>query len=792
MELRHALRSLIRTPWYSFTVVALIGLTMTLATAVFAVVEGVLFKGVPFQNPAELQLLTAPSGLSLKDAREWSSQAPDILLSPYQSTFDVGATVEDKPRRLLGARVGPGFFDVLGQQPVLGGFREQHFVFTSARVPALISYRIWRTQFDGSSKVIGQPFDLIGAVDQTRSPLPGFEVAGVLPPDFAYPSMGGTPDLVLPFAPRPDRQADRNYGAMGALVRIPSGRTVDEVRARLDAVAASQGFRIRTAAPGNPQRTKLVESIDIATLMGFAAGRGFRDAFSVAMVLVGLTCVNVAALGFARTRQRRRELAIRTALGASFGRIVRISFLELAPLALVGSAVGLALAPLSIQLVLSLMSRTTQMMATPGVDFRVVTFIVIVTIVLVITSVSLQAWGLRAKSLIGSVRSGSTFTWRRGRWPAMLVTGQVALASLLVVSGTLFVGSLWWAWRQDPGFDPGEGVLVEVSTGATTPATYETRLRDTIERVRAIPGLRLGFVQGEFLNRSRSSTAIARPDGALPGDEQGLNVGGDFFDVVRLKATEGRLPTRAELDARAPVAVVSEIVARRFWPGKSGVGQTLTPRSPNVPVWTVIGVVRDARLNGIDTAAAGQIYFPVGAVGSTLVAAGRTSPDATLREIVRVVRSVGAPVGVTRAVTLEAALGEPMRQRTFGAWLYGGFAAAALLIATIGILGLVAMTTALRTREIGVRTALGARPFTIIMMMLREQIPSVLSGLLLGGLIASWTVRSLKTSMFQFSVYDARLWTISFIAVTLAAMLGTLIPGVRTARTSAMKALRTD
>jgi len=790
MELRQALRSLRRTPWYSLTVIGVIALSMTLGTTVFAIVQGVLFKGLPYRDAAELQLMSAPTALSLKDAREWSAAIPGVQMSPYQSTFEVGATTEDRPRRLLGARVGPGFFDVLGQQPILGGFRADQFTFTSARVPALISYRIWRGQFGGAWNVIGQPFDLVGAVDQTRSPLAGFEVAGVLPPDFVYPSMGGTPDLVLPFAPRPDREAERNYGAMGALVRVPKGVVADAVRDRLETVAVTQGYRVGIAEPENPQRKRLIVASDIQTLMGFAAGRGFREAFFAAMMLVGLTAVNVAALSFARARQRKRELAIRVALGASFWRIVRIAATELAPLAVLGLAVGLALAPPAIQLVLSLMSPTTQVMATPAVDIRVVVFTTLTTTALTIASVVLQALGLRARSFIGAVRSGSSVTWRRGRWQSVLVSIQVALASLLVVSGTLFVGSLWWAWQQDPGFEPGAAVMVEVDAGSGP--EREVRLRETIERVRAIPGVRLGILQGEFLNRSRSSPAVVRPQGALPGSEQGLSVGGDYFAIVGMTPLAGRLPTRAELEGRAPVAVVSERVARNFWPGANAIGQTLTSRSQNATVRTVIGVVRDARLNGIDTAPAGQIYFPVGEVGPTLIVLGPRPADTTLREVSRAVRSVGAPVGVTRATTLGTALGEPMRNRSFGAWLYGGFAIAGLLIASIGILGLVAMTTALRTREIGVRSALGARPLTVVAMMLREQIPSVGAGLFVGGLAASWTVQSLKTSMFQFSVYDVRLWTLSLLTVLVAAMLGSLIPALRAARTSAMQALRTD
>jgi predicted permease len=792
MELRQAFRSLRRTPSYSLTVIAVIALSMCLATTVFAVVDGVLFRGLPFQNASELQLFTGPTALSLKDVGEWPAAATDVRMSPYQSTFEIGATVEDRPSRLMGARVGVGFFEVLGLRPVLGGFRQQHFVYTSGRVPALISYRIWRQQFGSDPNVVGRPFDLVGAVDHMRSPLAGFEIVGVLPADFAFPSMGATPDLVLPFAPRPDREADRNSGVMGVLARIPSGRSSEEVRSRIEVIAATQGFRISSAS-GNPQRTRVVEMTDIPTLMGFAAGRGFRDAFLVAVTLVGLACVNIAALGFARARQRNRELAIRVALGASFWRIVRLGAAELTPLAAVGSGMGFALSPLAIRLVLSLMNPATQLMATPGVDGRVAIFTLFTTLLLLMTTVILQARGYRVKALTGAVRPGPTVTWRKGRWQAVLIGGQVALASLLVVTGTLFVGSLWWAWQQEPGFEPGQGVLVEVTAGTGTSAQYEARMREVIDRVSAIPGLRLGILQGEFLNRGRSSAGIIRPQGALPGGrEQALSVGGEFFDLLGLKAIQGRLPTLEELHSRAPVAIVSEGVARAFWPNGEPIGQALTPRSPTASGWTVIGVVPDSRFNGIDVQPAGQIYFPAGPVARTLIAVGPTSADVTVRTVSQVIRSVGTPIGVTRAVTLNAALGESMRDRTFGAWLYGGFATAALLIASVGVLGLVAMTTALRTREIGVRNALGARPVSVLSLILREQIPPILAGVFVGGLAASWTVKSLKSSMFQFSVYDMRLWALAVMTVVLAAMLGSLIPAMRAVRTNVIHALRAD
>ncbi|HET9369517.1 MAG TPA: ABC transporter permease, partial [Vicinamibacterales bacterium] len=383
---------------------------------------------------------------------------------------------------------------------------------------------------------------------------------------------------------------------------------------------------------------------------------------------------------------------------------------------------------------------------------------------------------------------GESVTPRRGRWSSIVVAVQMALVFVLTVAGSLVIGSLWWAFRQDPGFSPGQTAVVDLSAGAGTLAERNDRFRIAVARLRELPGVtHVGVVAGPFLRRGWRVPPLNDP--ALRR-EQLVTVGGDFFEMLGLGAIEGRLPTPQELSSSAPVAVVSDRIARRMWPGETAVGRVLAGSSFQ---YQVIGVVPDARFSGLDDSSRGQIYWPIGSgLGSTILVAGATPGDETLRRVLEAIRAAGPASGVTRATTVDRTFTELLRRRLFVAWFYGLFAASALVIVGVGILGLVAMSTAARTREIGIRSSLGATGDRLVRGLVAEQLAPVAAGLAMGGVIAAWAVTYLRSTLYEFSIYDTRLWSIAAAALLLTATVGALIPAVRAARIDPVRALRTD
>jgi len=333
---------------------------------------------------------------------------------------------------------------------------------------------------------------------------------------------------------------------------------------------------------------------------------------------------------------------------------------------------------------------------------------------------------------------------------------------------------------------------VDVNLGAGSMDDRRARFETVTERVRSTPGVReIGIVSGPILRSSWGSAAIERPAGALPGREQGIGVGLDTFAILGIRRIEGRFFTAEEAAATAPVVVISERVARAFWPGRNAIGQVIQSRSSDRQALTVVGVVRDARLSGPDYDGHGQIYRPV-PWGGTLLVRTDGPAHARLAQVVDAIRQADARVAVTTGSTVQRAFGEPVRQRTFAAWLYGTFAASCLAIVAVGLFGLVSMATATRTREIGIRGALGATRGSIVRLIVREQMLTVAGGLVAGAVASWWAAGFLRRSMFGFDVHDARLWTIAAVTIVIVAMAAALIPAWRASRTSPTLALRSE
>ena len=790
-ELRQAVRSLRRTPWYSVTVMGVAALSISLAATVFAIVDGVLFKPLPFPHADELYEVSGPNGygLSLRDIQDWAAAMPEVQLAAVQGVRKIGSIGTDQLVPVYAAGIGQNLFNVLGLSPLMGGFTPDQFEPTSGPVPVLISYRLWQANFGGDISVRGRPLPVAGATDLIGNTLAGLTVAGVLRPDFVFPFTRGTPDVLLPMALSAEHAANRNWSAALVVARAPTTMPAAVLQQRLDAVAAAQGFP--NATQGNPESPH-VGIWSLSQLLRRGTTDNFRLAFGVAALLVVLAGVNMASLGVARRRQRLREFAVRQALGAGRARLIRLALLETAPLVGAGTGIGLMVAPLLLRVVTNVMPTSMVLLKSPEVDWRVAGFTALVAAVVLVIATSAAHRHLPASTLASAVGRGDTTTPRRGRFGFAMIAVQVALTLVLTVPGTLLLGSLWLAWNQSPGYDVDRTLVLDVKVNGTL-EERTSRLRAFSDACRGIAGVdALGVLGAPFMELSSLSPAIRRPVGARPGSEEALPVAGDFFSLMDIRPTAGRLPTTAELDQRAPVVVVSQLAARMLWPDAQAVGQTLVSARGDY-TWSVIGVVPDARYLTLKyDDRGGQIYRPFdGFLYSKVLVRTRGSSARTLQETLHLGQQVSG-LSIVRAMTMSDALGESIRDDRFRARVFGGFAAAALVITTVGILGLIAMSSARRTREMGVRIALGASRQRVVRLLYREQMAAVGSGILAGCTAAWWTAGLLKRDLYQFTPHDPRLWSIAIATIVAAAATGTLIAALRSTRVDPVEALKAE
>jgi predicted permease len=789
-EWRQGFRSLRRTPWYSATVTSVIALAMTLASTVFAIVDGVLFKPLPYPRSEELFLVgPVTSGyVSTQEFEDWVKAVPDVPMALYRYLSDVGATKSDPPRTVTGGQIGPGFFEVLGVRPLLGGFQPSDFTPTAAGTGALISYRLWQVEWGGRGDVVGQRFDLTAAQINGRR-LPSIRIAGVLPKGFVFPNSQGNPDVIFPFAPSAAEVRERNYGGV-ALLRVPPA-TLPMTEQRLSAIAAAEGFSVEDPQAREGRRVGVsVRALD--SLLGLYYHRDFRDSFVLASLLVLLAVVNVATLGIARTRQRIREMALHQALGATRWHLLHRAVAEVAPVVIAGVGIGVALSPITIAAIAGLLPSNIVLLKAPSVDGRVIGFASLTAVLLTILIVLLALRRSPATGLGRAIGSANAAAGHGSRWSSLLMTAQIAITVVLALGGALVVGSLWRVWQSDPGFTSDRAAYLELDFGTGAEDMRQARYEEAIARMRATPGVtHVGLVGWKLLQRSWLSPGIERPSGARPGREELLPIGGDFFTAVGLRLVRGRLPTSAELESEEPFAVVSERVSRDYWPDAEPIGQVLRSRKSS---YTVIGVVNDARFALLDNDTRGQIYLARHAVGlwNGVVVKGAGSADSTLRSVLATVQSMGAPVGVVRAMTMNDALADTIRVRSFRGWFFGGFAASAIVIAGVGILGLVAMSTALRTREIGIRSSLGATRNDIVKLLLLEQSVVVAIGLVMGAGLCFWLSSFVRSYLYGLTAFDPIVWVVTIGVILIATTTGALLPARRAARMGLTQALRVD
>jgi predicted permease len=803
-EWRSAFRSLRRSPWFAVTSVGVIALSMALATIVFAIVDGVLFKPLPYVRPNELHsisgafsarpdLVTAFTA-SVPDVRAWERAAPEIEIAT--SSVGTAVTIADNDY-LRACAIDRRFLDVIGVRPLFGGFDDADFESTSGVQAMLLSYDVWQRRFGGASDVIGRTL--------TDASGRGGRVAGVLPPEFVYPHPVGRlfSDALVPMrTPSPALSTDPTGRWLQVVARVPGDVSLESLQQRLRLAAASVASRFPvqpedprisdtrrvTRGPFDIVKVRPLREVLVAPTHLFAAA-----SFAVAAGLLLLGTLNLASLTAGRALDRHQELALRSALGGSRARLLRLLAAEYAVIVIGGGVIGIGVAALFMRQVVGLLPSGIQLLKTPVVDARVVLFGIAASclaIAIVTAWSARRATSPRLRPAMAAM-GGSTPRFRStGR--ATMIAAQVAIALVMTVAGALLSVSLVRVWNEDPGFDAQRTARIRLNSPSVFPLEDQNALLSALAHVPGVVGV--GGLDEPFLERAITGSLFEPPPGvARTGDVEELGVTSGFFSAAGLRALEGRLPTSEEFDLGRRVIVVSRLVAAAYWPGQSAVGRTLMKRNAT---FDVIGVVADIRHASLDRASEGEIYSPNALQARpdllNLLIRFDGDPGAALSRVTAEIRRRQPGVKIVRAEMLADALGESIQLRRFQAWLFGAFGGAALTIVGVGLFGTIAMSVARRTREVGIRMALGATWHGVIRLIIREQVPPVVTGALIGAAISAAVVRTVGDYLYRMTVYDLTAWTWAALLLVFATAAATILPAVRASRVDPVKALRVN
>ena len=794
-DLRHAVSALLHRSWYTASILTVTAVGFALLASVLAVVDGVLFKSLGYPGESQLVSIRVWSSRSRSTPRmtpdhpaAWAQATPGVQFTG----FSVWGTGDNRIGRAL---VQSNFFDVIGVRPALGGFAPEDFATRQPLIePRIISHEIFSSQFSGDPATVGR------VVIDNPIQGNGYRIVGVMPAGFAFPFDRLRVGYIGPFV------ASEPFNWIGnVMARMKPGMKTDEVRHRVLAAAVSQTSA--SSGPANPDAGPAIDQVDVRPI-GRVLGASSRPLFTAFLVAAGIllviAAVNASSLMAARSLDRARELAVRRALGATPRDIGRLLLGEVALLVGAGATIGIALAVPILRVVDPLLPDNVFLFRAAAVDWRVAVIVAAVAA----TIAGLATLVLQRQAMAGAARLQPDRTVTepaRSVSRRLVVSLQVALAFVLTVAGSLLVGSLLSVYGQREPIST-EGVITIPSyfldPGPTGDlAQRALRVKAVLERLRTVPGVDAAAVTAaDFLNGGRTPPKFVQPATRSTArvTVEAQAVSADFYRVIQPELVGGRLPTAAEQANDEPVIVVGERVASHYWPNESAIGQTLTDAAMGGLglTFTVVGVVRDVRWFAWDANPVPTIYSPfalrAGFPRPTFLI--RTSADTArvTADVLRMMARADPLLRTQQPVLLEDLFADSVRPRRLQAWLFGSFAAASLLVVAIGILGQLAMATARRTREVGIRMTFGATPGRILSLIAGEQLVPVIAGLVVGGIGAVWAVQSLGGYLYQLTSLDPRVWTTAIGLILLTAVAGTVIPAWRASRIDPTQALRSE
>jgi macrolide transport system ATP-binding/permease protein len=803
-DLRYALRSLLRTPSLTTAAILSLGLGIGANTTVFAWVQAVLLRPVPGAlEPDALRVSTLetregrPRSWSYPNYRDWRDRATTMDVVG-QDDLAMSIAVNGQPERAYGALVSGNYFRVMGVQPAAGRLLSEEDDRTPGGHPVtVISYSYWQRRFAGDPSAVGKQIT-VNNVPMT--------IIGVTPEDFLGSFLGVATAAWVPMAMQPDmtggnRLEARGSGWMQAMARLKPGVSDQQAQAEASAVLAQiaeenkgsfDGWRIRVLPPW--QANWGAPSV-LAPILG------------VLSVVVGLVlliaCANVANLLLARAVGRRREIAVRLSLGANRWRLVRQLLTEALLLSTVAGIIGMAVAYWTYGLLMAF-APPTDLPLNFGLKLDAVT-ITYAAVASLLTGVffglapALQTSRADTINAIKEEAGRGASGGRSGhRLRNALVVAQVAVCLVLLVGATLFVRSLQAAQQIDPGFDP-DGLLiasVDLVPNGYTPDTGRQFHRRLVEAMSAVPGVDMYALARQVpLGLTGTSSAGITIDGYTPQADEEVNivyniVGPRYFATMRIPISAGREFTEADARGSSPAMIINETMAKRYWSNREALGGRVRMGKED---YTVVGIARDIKYGQINEAPQPYMYLALDQnFTSTAVLHVRTAstPATTLAAIRDVVRTLDPNLPLFDARTVEEHMRFAVFAQRMGANLLGVMGLIAVVLAAVGLYGVIAYAVSQRTQEMGIRLALGAAPGDLLKMVLRQGLVITSIGLAVGLTLAFVATGFMRTLLPGIAPRDPLTFVAVPVALMAIAIVAALIPARRAGAVDPVIALR--
>jgi len=824
-DVRYALRWMRRSPGFSAVAILSLGLGVGVNTAMFSLVDSLLFRPLPVTSPetladvfttgGDLDEYATSSYQDFLDVKAQNTVFSDMLgYSPMMAPLSLG----DRSRVALGQVVTSNHFTMLGVQPLLGRLLVPSDDDPGAARVVVISHRMWQREFGGDPAIVGKTLTLRGLA---------YAIAGVAPESFTGVVPLLTPELWLPIqyvgevepagindsVPSPvgktklERRGDRWMFVKG---RLKPGVTAAQANANVALI----GRQLEAANVQTNKDRKLaaVATSDVRLLVPQAGGVlsvGAAGLMAVVGLVLLIACANVAGMLLARASARRREISVRLAIGASRGRLIQQLLVEGALLGTLGAIAAVALAWALVQGLQGIhLPLPVDVAFDLRIDGRVLTFSILVAALTGVLAGLLPALKASSPSLVSDLRGeapAGRVGQRRFALRDALVVTQVALTAVLLVVAGLLLRSLGASQRADVGFEYRglAAISVDADMVRYNDAKSTAFWTEAMTRVRALPGVSsAGFVTPTLPFTFNFSQQEMRVDSKTYNEGQrgeiveNANVSPGYLPTLGVQVADGRNIDDTDITGSPDVVVINQTMADKFWPRQSAVGHTLQIVNPTRSrTFRIVGVVTNHKRHGVLESPTPFAYFADAQRFTKykyIVARTSGSAEALLASMRRELLAIEPGLVFMGNSTMEQNLGASLMPARAGALLATAFGGLGTLLAAIGLYGVIAFSVARRTREIGVRMAVGARPSAVLSMIMRQGLAIVAIGLIAGGMLAAAAATALRGLLYGITPFDPVAWGLALTAMLLAAALANFVPGRRAMRIDPVTALRTD
>jgi putative ABC transport system permease protein len=827
-DLKVAVRHLLKSPGFSLTAVLMLAFGIGATTAIFSIVEGVLLRPLPFPEPDRLMVVNdiivgadvggnGEAGVTIPDIRNYTRDTHSFTsLGGYQQTgFELSGNGD--PAMVNATRLTGGLLPALGVAPLMGRYFTQQEDDQHEQV-AVLSYSAWQDRFHGDAKILGQKILL------DRKP---YVVIGVMPRNFEFPLVAGhlnQSELWVPFSfteseLTPTASANWSYQMVGRLKPgiSPEQAVSDAGRVAAETVrnypAFMAGFSIRPVV--RPLQEETVEQ----------ARPLVRTLFLAVAVVLLIACANLAGLLLVRAIRRRREVAVRLALGARGATLMQQAILESLVLSVTGGVVGLTLAAVALRVGIKLLPETLPRIGEVGLDWQVVAFAIVLAVVTGIVCGLAPAFAAIRTSVNDTLKEGGrtgTSGGGHARLRSALVIAEIAIAMVLLTASGLLLRSFEKMRQVDLGYQPDHTLVAAYGMPHkeySTQVQVDTFNRELVRRLQALPGVTYVGLTSFLPASGNNSNSAFVAEGYVPAKPGGIDLAtnisvdgeSNYFQAMGIPLLHGRLFTPADKEGSQLVTIVNHMLAQKYWPGQNPIGKRLRIGTTTMvtPWATVVGEVADVKEHSPDVPSKPQFYGTIaqaemmaGTLGNPATdlngnggyIAMRTvmAPEQSENALRATVRSIDLQLPLTQVQSMEHAISESEAPRRFNTWLISSFAGAAVLLAVLGIYSVIAFTVALRVPEIAIRMALGSQRSGIVGMVLVSGAKLAVVGCVIGLLGAVAAGSLLRSFVFGVSVFDPLALGVATFLVLLLALVACMLPAGRAASVNPVEALRAE